>query len=322
MAMTGDGESQPVEGVDALDDLAEALDPTPAKDEGAKPAADEDESEESGEQEVDESEEESDEDEPEEDDDDADDDQEEPTIVLKHEGKEVSLKQSEVVELAQKGFDYTNKTMAVAEERKVVAAEKAKAAEFRQGFEEASTEAVNRLTAYTQFLESDLGEPPPVSLAAQDAHLYLAQKEQHEQKKGKLQGAYAQIRHVQDEQARQRQAWIAEAAASTEATLKDTLPGWNDKTLAELADYSKQLGLTPQTAELAMLVPGFWQLAHKAKAFDAIQERKAQMKPVQKLAKVAKPAASNTNGKVAERAKRMDAFDKNPSVDALADLLR
>jgi len=320
--MTGDGESQPVESGDALDDLAEALDPTPAKDEGVQPTDSED-GEESEEREEGESEEESEEDESEEADDDADDDQEEPTIVLKHDGKEVTLRQSEVVELAQQGFDYTKKTMAVAEERKAVEAEKSKAAEFRQGFEEAAGEAVNRLTAYTQYLEADLGEPPPVSLAAQDAHLYLAQKEQHEQKKGKLQAAYAQIRQVQDEQARQRQAWIAEAAQSTEAMLRDTLPGWSDKTLAELADYAKDVGLTPQTAELAMLTPGFWQIAQKAKAFDAIQERKAQMKPVQKLAKVAKPAANNTNGKAAaDRAKREAAFDKNPSVDALADLLR
>jgi hypothetical protein len=319
MCMEGDApEGQPAEGVDALDDLAEALDPTPE----AERAAPDGDGEESEEQEVGEAEEESGEDDSDEADDDAEDDQEEPTIVLKHEGKEVSLKQSEVVELAQKGFDYTAKTMAVAEERKAAEAEKAKASELRQSFEDASTEAINRLTAYTEFLEADLGEPPPVSLAAEDAHLYLARKEQHEQKKGKLQGAYAQIRHVQDEQARQRQAWIAEAAASTEAALKDTLPGWSDKTLAELADYSKQLGLTPQSAELAMLIPGFWQMAQKAKSFDAIQERKAQMKPVQKLAKVAKPAASNTNGKVAERAKREAAFNKNPSVDALAELLR
>ena len=54
MSMTGDGESQPVEGVDALDDLADALVPESDKPE----AQDESESEDAEEAEVDEAEEE------------------------------------------------------------------------------------------------------------------------------------------------------------------------------------------------------------------------------------------------------------------------
>ena len=70
-----------------------------------------------------------------------------------------------------------------------------------------------------------------------------------------------------------------------------------------------------------MLSPGFWQLAHKAKAYDAIQAKKAEMKPTEKLAKVAKPSAANQSGKATERAKRDAAFYKNPSVDTLAEAI-
>jgi hypothetical protein len=62
-------------------------------------------------------------------------------------------------------------------------------------------------------------------------------------------------------------------------------------------------------------------MAHKAKAYDAIQARKAEMKPVKQLTKVNKPAAANTTGKQAERSKREADFNKNPSVDNLARLL-
>jgi len=317
--MAGDAQGQPAEGAVTLSDLAAEMDA--GSEENGEQVEDE-----AGEAEVpdseEEAEEESEEDESEEADDDAEDDQEEPTVVLKHDGKEVTLKQSEVVALAQQGFDYSKKTMAVAEERKAVEAEKAKAAEHREQFEQASTEAVHRLEAFTQFLEADIGAAPDVALAAQDAALYLAKKEQHEQKKGKLQQAYAQIKHIQDEQARQRQAWIAESAASTEAMLKDTLPGWNDKTLTELAEYAKEVGLTPQTAELAMLTPGFWQMAQKAKAFDVLQAEKAKLKPKNKLPKVHKPSGANhPNRSEVKRADAEKRYGAKPSLDTLSALI-
>ena len=59
--------------------------------------------------------------------DDEDEQEEEATVTIKVNGKEVSLKQSEVIEMAQKGADYTAKTMALAEERKAVDAEREQA---------------------------------------------------------------------------------------------------------------------------------------------------------------------------------------------------
>jgi hypothetical protein len=304
--MEGDLEREPSEGVDALDDLAAALEP---EGEGEESEGEQEESEAAEEEE---SEEEESEEEAEDD----------PTVKLKHDGKEIELKLSEALTLAQQGYDYSKKTMAVAEERKAVQAEREQAEAHRKQVEATNTEALARLDAYTKYMETQVGQPPSAELlTTHGADVYLAQKEQYEARKGQLQQAYQAAQAIRQEEARQRQASIEQKAASTEKVLRDTLPGWGDDTLKELSDYADTLGLNPKSAEAAMLEPGFWQLAHKAKAFDAIQAKKAQMKPTEKLAKVVKPSAANQSGKAAARAKREAAFHKNPSVDTLADLL-
>jgi hypothetical protein len=313
--MEGDAERQPSEGVDALDDLAAALEPETdeqaraASEDGEEPEEEQEESEEAEEEESEEGESEEE----------AEDD---PTVKLKHDGKEIELKLSEALNLAQQGYDYSKKTMAVAEERKAVQAEREKAETHRKQVEEANTEAVARLEAYTKYMEAQVGQPPSAELlSTHGADVYLAQKEQYEARKGQLQQAYQAVQALQQETARQRQAAIEQKVESTEKILKDTLPGWGDNTLKELSEYADTLGLNPKCASEAMLEPGFWQLAQKAKAFDEIQAKKAQMKPTEKLTKVVKPSAANPSGKVAERAKREAAFNSSPSVETLAAFL-
>lgn len=311
--MTGDADRQPVEGVETLSDLAAEMDETDAGQEDDGEQVEDEDSEAEVPDDVEDTEGEEDAE---------DEEQEEPTVTLKHDGKEVTLKQSEVIELAQQGFDYTKKTMAVAEERKAVEAEKAAAAESRQRIDHGLQETINRLEAYSKFMESQVGAPPPISLAQQDAASYLAQKEFYEARKGQYQQALAERQRLQDEQARQRQAWIAETAAATEKALQDTLPGWNDAMLSELAGYAEKHGLNPQTADKAMLTPGYWQALHKAKAYDALQEQKAKLKPKSQLPKVQKPSAANQPSRA--QAKRADAekrYQANPSLDSLSALI-
>jgi hypothetical protein len=310
MTMQGQGESQPGEGVDALEDLANALMPSEQENEESADADPNASEGEEGEQE--ESNEASGEEEQ----------AEEPVFTVKVDGKEISLKQSELIELAQKGSDYTNKTMAVAEERKAVEAEKARVAEVRKQHEAVNTEVIGRLQAFRDYVQSTLGDPPSTDLIhTHGAEVYLAQKEQHEHRKGQLQQAEAAIQHQMGEAHRKRQAFLAEQADASIKALKNTLPGWNDNTLPELEKYVADHGLTVENAEAGYVQKGLWELAHKAKAYDAIQAQKAQMKPKQQLTKVAKPQAANPTGKAADRVKREAAFNKNPSVDALAALL-
>ena len=313
MNMVGDGlEGQPTEGVATLSDLTALLD---GGEEGGEDAL---ELSEEGEEETDDAEGEEGE---QSEGDDNEEAQEEPTVVLKHDGKEVSLKQSEVVELAQKGFDYTQKTMALAEDRKAVEAERGKATENRKQYEQTLSQSVARLQAIEDFLSSTLGSPPPVDLAQRDVALYIAQKEQYEARRGQLAEAQQVATRLQEEQARMRQAWVTERGAETEQALKNTLPGWNENTLPELIDYANKHGIGEASFDHVLLEKGFWELTHKAKAYDALLEKKAQMKPVASLPKVAPAKAQNQPSQLARKQSAEKRYRESPSIGTLADLL-
>lgn len=315
MIVQGDGpEGQPGEGVTSMTDLSAMLDGGEESEEGAP------EESEQGEEEVSEESEGEEVEQPEGEDD--EEQQDEPTFKLKHEGKEVELKQSEVVELAQKGFDYTQKTMAVAEERKAADAARAQAEQHRQQYEQTLGQSVGQLQALEKFLTEQIGSPPPVELAQQDVAYYIAQKEQYEARRGQLADAREAIAKLQDEQARSRQAWIAQKGQETESALKNTLPGWNEQSLNELVDYAGKYGLGPQNFDHAMLEKGFWEMAHKAKAYDELQEKKAQIKPVSQPAnKVAPAQAKNQPSQLAKRQEAIKRHRAKPSISTLADLL-
>lgn len=315
MSMVGDGpEGQPTEGVVTLESLASQMDAEEA-------APGESESEESEQPEEVEAVEEGEESPESEEGEESEEEAEEAAFTIKHDGKEVTLKQSEVLELAQQGFDYTKKTMALAEERKAIEPLKREAEQFRQQTNEALTEAISRLDGYAKFLQAQIGSPPPISLASTDAGSYLAQKELYKARKGQLDTVLSESRALVDEQARQRQAYVNHKAAQAEKALKDTLPGWDDAMLTDLAGYAETLGLNPGSADMAMLEPGFWQMAQKAKAFDALQAEKAKLKPVNQLPKVQKPSANNQPPQLARRQEAIKRHKANPSVDSLAALL-
>lgn len=212
--------------------------------------------------------------------------------------------------------------MAVAEERKQVEALQSQAEEYRQHNEKALTATLDRLNAFAQFTESQLGAPPPVELASQDVGLYIAQKEQYETRKGQLQRAHEAIATVQQEAQRQRQAWIAEQADATEKALKDTLPGFGEKTIDELAAYLGKAGISPKTADIGYVQKGLWEIAAKAKAYDELQAKTATLKPVAQLPKVAKPSAANQPNRAAvNKSEAFKRFDSKQSLQSLGNLL-
>jgi hypothetical protein len=309
---SGDGESQPGEGVMSLSDLAAQMEGSEQEGEEA-PEGEESEESEAPEQAEAEGDAEDSEDEQ----------QEEPTFTIKVDGKDVTLKQSELIERAQKGTDYTNKTMVLAEERKAVEQAKTHAEQVRQHREQALNETLQSLQIAHKFMESQLGDPPDTALLDYDTAGYLRQQHEYEARRGQLTQAQHVMQQVQQEQARQRQAYVQDRAAQTEQALRDTLPGWNDATLTELADFAGSLGLTPKNVELAMLEPGFWQMAHEAKAYRALQAQKATLKPKAELPKVNAPRASNPTQKAdARKADAMKALRAKPnSLDALSRLV-
>lgn len=313
--MTGDAETQPVEGVNSLDDAADALLASESGEE--RDARDEVEGEEEAESEQEVEEEEG-----------TDEDDEEPQKVkftIKHDGKDVELELTpeEHVEMLQKSFDYSKKTMALAEERKTLEAVRSQSEQVFQQNQQVLEQSLGMAQALAQFMESQAGAPPDISILHQHgSEAYIAEKEQYEHRKALLAQAQQAAHQLQQEQARQRQAWFMQRADATEKALRDTLPGWNDDMLHDLAKYGAGFGLTPESVEGAFVEKGFWEVLNKAKAYDAIQAKKAEMKPKAALPKVAKPSAVNHSAKASERMKREEAFRKSPSVDSLAEFLR
>lgn len=253
--------------------------------------------------------------------DDDSDEAEDSTETITVNGKEVTLTKAEMKEMAQKGFDYTQKTMAVSEERKAVEAAAQHVEQRRQQVDHAYSEQIGRLQALERFYSEQVGTPPPVEWASQDVAYYIAQKEQYEARKGQLDQARRAIAQMQDEQARQRQAFVVQQAEATERALKDTLPGWSDTTLNELIDYAGKFGVGQSVAGDVLLQKGFWEIAHKAKAYDALMAKKAEMKPVNQLPRVAKPSAQNQPSQLARRQDAMKAHKAKPSMTTLANLL-
>lgn len=309
--MEGQAEKQPAETVD-LDGIAGLIDmdvEAEIEDEAGEPESEEEQGEapEGEEQDADEDEE----------------SEEADTEILTHEGKEVRMKKSEVLELAQKGFDYTKKTMALAEERKALEPVKQQYQERLTQHEQALTETMHRLQTAADFLESELGQPPSTELASYDAGAYIAQKEAYQARVDKLRNTYGQLQHLEQQQNQLRQSQLLEKANETEKYLVEHLPGWKDapeKSLAELNSYIKEFGLSPETTKEAYVEKGLWEIAHKAREYDRLMERKATLKPKAELPKVNKPSANHnpTNVRQQEALKR---FKSKPSLETLANLI-
>ena len=270
--MEGQAEKQPTE-PQTLNDLAslvgdyESGDAVDVGDQSTEEEQGEELAEEAGE-EVDESEE----DEPESDE----------TTTITHDGKEVKLTKAEALELAQKGFDYTKKTQVLADERKEVEQRKTLYAERVKQQEQALEETLYRLNTAADFLESELGAPPSIELAQYDAASYIAQKETYESRVAKLKNTYGQIQQLSHEQQRLSQVAIEEQANETEKYLIEHLPGWKDdpaKSLKEMNEYINGYGLKPETVKEAYVQKGLWEIAHKAREYDRIIAKRAELKP-------------------------------------------
>lgn len=147
-------------------------------------------------------------------------------LKLKYKGEEKEVDEAEAIELAQKGFDYTQKSQALAKEREELSA-KAKAAEeaARSRYEqqlEIQKQTVLKLVDQ-EALNADLNK-----LALEDP----ARAQQLFFKKIQIQQTLAQIEAAQQQVYQQRQAEMQEAmskqAKEAVEKLQERIPGWNN----------------------------------------------------------------------------------------------
>ena len=236
-------------------------------------------------------------------------------FTIKHDGKEVTLSKDEAKEMAQKGFDYTQKTMHVAEELKQVETRAEKLAQVEAQQKQASEQLVVNMDALADFLQQELGDAPNISLAQTNSGEYLVLKEAHEIRKSQLNELWQARNNLVEDQARTRQARLNHEAEQTMAALQ-SLPGWKDadKSFSEAREYMAGLGLNPQLAPEIFVKKGLWEMAQKAREYDRLIAEKEKLTPTSKLTKVQTPSKTNSlpNGKV-RQSEALKRFDANPN---------
>lgn len=171
---------------------------------------------------------------------------EEETDVIVHNGEEKKLTKAEIKELAQQGFDYTQKTQQLAEQRRYVE-QQAQMVQQQAQFAAQFTDQIAQVKA----VEGQLAQWKQVNwteLAQTDPMQYLSLHHQYTEAKEAHQSQIQQLMHLQ-QQAQQTAAQQQAQRLTQEAqAMKQAIPEWKDQTRAEsekaeLRQYLVKAGL-------------------------------------------------------------------------------
>lgn len=234
--------------------------------------------------------------------------EDDPTVTIKIDGKDVEVKLSELKNGYQRQADYTRKTMEVAEQRKAAEAEKSKALQERQAY----TENLQRMQIQLEGALQEQQKTDWEKLLNESPQEYLKQMHLAQQRQAALQENYRQQQTVQEqlraEQEQSRQAYLREQ----QEELLAKLPDWKDeaKSKAErtaLREYLMKEGFTPEAVDSVSEAKAVL-VARKAMLYDQLMSKaQAAAKKVSTLpTKVERPGAGDAPG----LDKRSSAFQK------------
>ena len=221
-------------------------------------------------------------------------------LKLKYKGEEKEFLEPEVIELAQKGYDYTQKSQALAKEREELTAKVKQEVEAKQQHFEQQLEAL-KLAAFKladqEAMTADLNK-----LAMEDP----AKAQQLFFKRMEINQTLAQIAQEQQKLATKRQeemrAAIQSQAKQAVEVLQQEIPGWsNDLYRDVLKSGVEQYGFKAEEVS-AITDPRAIKVLH-----DAMKYRALQAKPVvdkrsaAPIPKVAKPGSAEKPDAGAEK---------------------
>lgn len=210
-----------------------------------------------------------------------DEDSREPSYTIKVDGKEKAVPLSELLSLAQKGDDYTQKTTKVAEERKALETEKAKIADL-------STVRENYLNESRLLQEIIQGFSIPTErldqlLKESKTEDYLKAKAHNEKIQLQVETLRKRDDKVKSEISEEQKAELARRETAEREALIATVPLFKDKAYTEsFLKYVTDLGYTQEDVQNTLDHRLFVAL-DKARRFDEMQ---AKAKPVHKVPKV------------------------------------
>jgi hypothetical protein len=232
---------------------------------------------------------------------DADDSEEAPqTFTVKIDGEEQTVTLDELTRGYSRQADYTRKTMALAEERKALDADKAQSAQDREAY----AEALTKLEAFFASAEQD-DAAALAELRHTDPAEYAARVAEKQERANQLQAVKAERERLDAEKQRETASKRAEMVKEEEAKLLARLPEWSDPAKrkegqAQVVDYAiSSLGLTPEEVNDIFdhrLVVAL----SKAAKWDALQAKKPTVQAKVDAVKTAKPGAASHRAPVSD----------------------
>lgn len=236
---------------------------------------------------------------------------EDEVLEIQWNGEAKTLKKSEVVELAQKGYDYTAKTQQLAEQRKTL---EAQADMLKQ--QAIAQQFLSDKVAEVKALDQQLAQYKQVNwqdLAQNDPMQYLTLNQQFQQlkdAKNEKVGEYQQLAHqlTQAQQAHQQKQIEAEVRLLTEA-VPEFKGEKAQQTKAELESYLASRGFSSD--DVAKIVDHrILRMAYEAAQYAKIKSAQPavtkRMAEAPKVVKGKQPAPNNAVRELKDRAKRGD----------------
>lgn len=161
---------------------------------------------------------------------------------ITHNGEVKKLTKAELKDLAQQGFDYTQKTQQIAEQRRYLEAQEA-AINYRANFQSQFTEQLGQVKA----IENQLAEYKKVdwqALANSDPMQYLTAHQQYQEVKETYQAHIDHLNQMQSQAQQVEQQQTAQRLAQEAQAMKQAIPEWKDatKATAEMNDVKQFLG--------------------------------------------------------------------------------
>ena len=222
--------------------------------------------------------------------------EEEPSYVIKAAGEEKEVPLSELIKGYQLGADYTKKTTEVAEQRKLVEAERAAIEEAKY----ARDSYAQRLQAIDKFLTSQMPQEDLASLKENDPIGYAVKVAELSEKKEQLQAIRAEQARIAQEQQSDYARAMSDRVAQEASKLAQVLPEFSDPAKGdnfrkEIRSYGKTLGFTDE--ELSQVYDSRHVLTlHKAMMYDKLQKSKpAITKKVNEAPRMLRAGTSGAN---------------------------
>lgn len=220
-------------------------------------------------------------------------------LKLKWNGEEVEKDESEVVELAQKGFDYTQKTQSLADERKAIEAQAQAVKAQEQAFKQQSDMQKALITdiAKVQSIDEQIAQFNSIDWnQLTDTDPVQAQKLffQYTQLTNKRNGLIQEVQVKHQNLTRQEQLKQQEILAKGQEELLRDIPGWNQEKVSEIREAAKKYGASEdQLSRVAE--PWIIKALHDAAQFKKLQSSKSQMEnKVAGKPPVVKPGSKDT----------------------------